>query len=86
MQRLRLSIRPRWSMVLLMELRLRSIADRKYMLHNRWTPFFDPIRSKSAIYLHRCVVEVRDCQFRGMPLNPCERVLVNQAEQRLQGH
>ena len=86
MQRLRLSIRSRWSMVLLMELRLRSSADRKYMLRNRWTPIFDPFRSKSAVHLHHSVVEVRDYQFRGMALNPRERVLVNQAEQLLQGH
>ncbi|MHA7306392.1 hypothetical protein ACX80E_14290 [Arthrobacter sp. TMN-49] len=86
MQRLRLSIRSRWFMVLLMNLWLRSTTDRKYVLRNRWTPIFDPIKGKTAVHLHRCVVEVRDYQFRGMPLNPRERVLVNQAEQLLQGH
>lgn len=85
-QRLQHNMRSRWFMVLLMKLWLRSTIDRKYLLHNRATLILDPLRSNSVVHLHRCAVEVRDCQFRGMPLTPRERVLVSQAEELLQGH
>lgn len=85
-QRLQRDIRSRWFMVLLMNLWLRSTTDQMYLVRNRATPIFDLFKTKSAVHLHRCVIDVRDYQFRGMPLNPRERVLINQAEQLLQGH
>lgn len=85
-QQLGLSIRSRWFMVSLMKIWLRSTTDRMYLVRNRAIPIFDPFRGKSVVHLHRCVVEVRDYQFRGMPLSPRERVLVSQAEELLQGH
>lgn len=83
---LRRSIRSRWLLVLLTPVWRRSSTQRKYLLRNRWTPLLDPVASQVTGHLQRRVVEIRDCQLRGMTLLPRDRVLVNQAEQLLQGH
>ena len=80
------SIRSRWLMVLLTPVWRRSSTERKYLLRNRWTPLLDPIAGSTTAHLHRRVIEIRDCQLRGMTLLPRDRLLVNQAEQLLQGH
>lgn len=85
-QQLRRSIRSRWLMVLLTPVWRRSSHERKYLLRNRWTPLLDPVATRPDAHLHRRVIEIRDCQLRGMTLLPRDRVLVNQAEQLLQGH
>lgn len=83
---LRRNIRSRWLMVLLTPVWRRSSTQRKYLLRNRWTPLLDPVASQVLGHLQRRVVEVRDSQLRGMTLLPRDRVLVNEAEQLLQGH
>lgn len=85
-QNLRFSLRSRWLMVLLTPVWRRSSTERKYLLRNRWTPLLDPVTGHTTAHLHRRVIEIRDCQLRGMTLLPRDRVLVNQAEQLLQGH
>lgn len=84
-QHLRHSIRSRWMMVLLTPAWRRSSHERKYLLRNRWTPLLDPVAARPDAHLHRRVIEIRDCQLRGMTLLPRDRILVNQAEQLLQG-
>ncbi len=79
------SIRSRWLMVLLTPVWRRSSTERKYLLRNRWTPLLDPIAGHTTPHLHRRVIEIRDCQLRGMKMLPRDRILVNQAEQLLQG-
>lgn len=81
----RRNIRSRWLMFLLTPVWRRSSHERKYLLRNRWTPLLDPIAGHTTAHLHRRVIEIRDCQLRGMTLLPRDRVLVNQAEQLLQG-
>lgn len=49
-------------------------------------PLLDPINGRALDHLHRRVIEIRDCQQRGMTLLPRDRILVNQAEQLLQGN
>ncbi|MDJ0314595.1 hypothetical protein [Arthrobacter sp. H35-D1] len=83
---LRRNIRSRWLMVLLTPIWRRSSTKRKYLLRNRWTPLLDPVASRVTRHLQRRVVEIRDAQLRGTKLLPRDRVLVNQAEQLLQGH
>lgn len=83
---LRRSIRSRWLMLLLTPVWRRGSTERKYLLRNRWTPLLDPVATHVTRHLQRRVVEVRDAQLRGMKLLPHDRVLVNQAEQLLQGH
>ncbi|WP_425864749.1 hypothetical protein [Arthrobacter sp. TWP1-1] len=83
--KLRRSIRSRWLMVLLTPVWRRSSTERKYLLRNRWTPLLDPVAGHTLAHLHRRVIEIRDCQLRGMTLLPRDRILVNQAEQLLQG-
>ena len=83
---LRRSIRSRWLMVLLTPTWRRSSTERKYLLRNRWTPLLDPVTGHPVDHLHRRVIEIRDCQLRGLALLPRDRVLVNQTEQLLQGH
>ena len=85
-QAIRRNIRSRRLMLLLTPVWRRSSQERKYLLRNRWTPLLDPIAGKSAAHLHRRVIEIRDCQQRGMMLLPRDRVLINQAEQLLQGN
>ena len=85
-QKLQRSLRSRWLMVLLTPVWRRSSTERKYLLRNRWTPLLDPIAGHTTAHLHRRVIEIRDCQLRGMMLLPRDRILVNQAEQLLQGH
>lgn len=80
------SIRSRWLMALLTPVWRRSSTERKYLLRNRWTPLLDPVAGHTTAHLHRRVIEIRDCQLRGMSLLPRDRILVNQAEQLLQGH
>jgi hypothetical protein len=80
------NLRSRWLMVRLTPLWRRSSHERKYLLRNRWTPILDPIMSNATPHLHRRVIEIRDCQLRGMTLLPRDRVLVNQAEKHLQGY
>ena len=80
------NVRSRWLMVRLTPLWRRSSHERKYLLRNRWTPILDPIMSKATPHLHRRVIEIRDCQLRGMTLLPRDRVLVDQAEKLLQGY
>lgn len=80
------SIRSRWLMVLLTPVWRRSSTERRFLLRNRWTPLLDPVASQVTRHLQRRVVEVRDAQLRGMTLFPRDRVIVNQAEQLLQGH
>ncbi|NVN00756.1 hypothetical protein [Arthrobacter sp. SDTb3-6] len=63
----------------------RSSPERKFMLRNRWTPFLDPVAGSARAHLHRRVIEIRDCQLRGLKLLPRDRVLVNAAEQLLMG-
>ncbi|WP_104092127.1 hypothetical protein [Arthrobacter sp. GMC3] len=86
LQLARRNLRSRWLMVLLTPVWRRSSHERKYLLRNRWTPLLDPIMGHTIPHLHRRVIEIRDCQFRGMTLLPRDRILVNQAEQLLQGH
>ncbi|NVN00039.1 hypothetical protein [Arthrobacter sp. SDTb3-6] len=83
---LRRNIRSRWLMVLMTPVWRRSSTQRKYLLRNRWTPLLDPVARRVTGHLQRRVVEVRDAQLRGLTLLPRDRVLVNQAEQLLQGH
>lgn len=85
-RKLRHSIRSRWLMVLLTPVWRRSSAERKYLLRNRWSPLLDPFTANCDSHSHRRVVEIRDCQLRGMALLPRDRALVSQAEQLLQGH
>lgn len=85
-QAIRRNIRSRRLMLLLTPVWRRSSQERKYLLRNRWTPLLDPIAGKSAAHLHRRVIEIRDCQQRGLVLLPRDRVLINQAEQPLQGN
>lgn len=79
------NIRSRWLMVLLTPAWRRSSTQRKYLLRNRWTPLLDPVAGEVIGHLQRRIVEIRDAQLRGMRLLPRDRVLVNQAEQLLQG-
>jgi hypothetical protein len=83
---LRRNIRSRWLLVLLTPVWRHSSTERKYLLRNRWTPLLDPVTGHTTAHLHRRVIEIRDCQLRGMTLLPRDRVLVNQAEQLLHGH
>lgn len=83
---IRRSIRSRRLMIQLTPIWWRVSLVRKYLLRNRWTPLFDPIAGKPAAHLHRMVIEIRDSQQRGMQLLPRDRVLLNQAEQFLQGN
>jgi hypothetical protein len=83
---LRRNLRSRRLLVLLTPVWRRSSTERKYRLRNRWTPILDPVTGHTTAHLHRRVIEIRDCQLRGMTLLPRDRVLVNQAEQLLQGH
>lgn len=85
-QAIQRNVRSRHLMLLLTPVWRRSSQERKYLLRNRWTPLLDPIAGKSAAHLHRRVIEIRDCQQRGMMLLPRDRVLINQAEQLLQGN
>lgn len=85
-QAIRRDIRSRRFMLLLTPVWRRSSQERRYLLRNRWTPLLDPIASNSAAHLHRRVIEIRDCQQRGMTLLPRDRILINQAEELLQGH
>lgn len=80
------NVHSRWLMLQLTPVWRRSSTQRKYLLRNRWTPLLDPVSARAAAHLHRRVIEIRDCQLRGMTLLPRDRVLVNQAEQFLQGH
>lgn len=79
-------VRSRRIMVLLTPAWRRSSRDRRYLLRNRWTPLLDPVAGRALDHLHRRVIEIRDCQQRGMMLLPRDRILINQAEQLLQGH
>lgn len=84
-QKMQRGVRSRRLMVLLTPVWRRSSTDRRYLLRNRWTPLLDPIAGHSLDHLHRRVIEIRDSQQRGMTLLPRDRILVNQAEQLLQG-
>lgn len=85
-QQLLRDIRSRRLIVLLTPVWRRSSTDRRYLLRNRWTPLLDPINGRPLDHLHRRVIEIRDCQQRGMKLLPRDRVLVSQAEKLLQGN
>lgn len=82
---MRRSIRSRRLIALLTPVWLRSSTDRKYLLRNRWMPLLDPVASQCTRHLQRRVVEIGDAQLRGIKLLPRDRVLLNQAEQLLQG-
>ncbi|NVN00047.1 hypothetical protein [Arthrobacter sp. SDTb3-6] len=82
---LRRNLRSRWLMALLTPAWWRSSTERKYRLRNRWTPILDPVTGQATAHLHRRVIEIRDCQLRGLTLLPRDRVLISQAEQLLQG-
>lgn len=83
---LRRSLRSRWLILLLTPIWRHSSTERKYLLRNRWTPLLDPVTGHPVDHLHRRVIEIRDCQQRGMTLLPRDRILINQAEDLLQGH
>lgn len=85
MLHVRQNFRSRRLMVLLTPLWHRSSNDRKYLLRNRWTPLLDPVTSHVNAHLHRRVMEIRDCQSRGMALYPRDRALISQAEDHLLG-
>lgn len=82
---IRRNIQSRWFMVLLTPLWHRSSHDRKYLLRNRWTPLLDPVTGDVNAHLYRRVMEIRDCQLRGMALYPRDRALISLAEDHLLG-
>ncbi|MFQ4149724.1 hypothetical protein AAGW05_13680 [Arthrobacter sp. LAPM80] len=81
----RQDIQSRRLMALLTPLWHRSSHNRKYLLRNRWTPLLDPVTGHVNAHLHRRVIEIRDCQLRGMELCPRDRVLLSRAEDHLIG-